>query len=170
MINITQEFNKLTAECLAERLEQANLASKNDITDFVKKTKFDDKLKNVNKTITSNKIKHVKPKKKLNDLAENVKIISTKGHNFLLARMYILGNNGYQNFLVFVPVLNSLTLDNSKKVTDWISIGVSLEKIKLFDTNLAPTMLNLANGRVSLKFNNSVLVQKNSSSLYVTSF
>ena len=46
----TQEFNKLTSEKFSARLKQANLASKNDIANFVKKTDFD-KLKNV----TSNK-------------------------------------------------------------------------------------------------------------------
>ena len=44
--------------------------------------------------------------------------------------------------------------------------GYPLKKIKLFDTNLAPIISNLANGRVSIKSNNSVLVQKYSSSLY----
>ena len=34
----TQEFNKLTADTLASRLRQANLASKNDIANFGKKT------------------------------------------------------------------------------------------------------------------------------------
>ena len=32
----TQEFNKLTADNFAERLKQGNLASENDIADFVK--------------------------------------------------------------------------------------------------------------------------------------
>ena len=41
-------------------------------------------------------------------------------------------------------MLNSLTLDNNKKVTNQIS--------KPFDTNLALSMTNLANGKVSLKF------------------
>ena len=40
-----------------------------------------------------------------------------------------------------------------------------LKKNKPFDTNLEPTMFNLANSRVTLKFNNSALVQKSSSSL-----
>ena len=40
----THDFNKITAEGFAERLKQANLAGKNDITDFVKKTDFDDQL------------------------------------------------------------------------------------------------------------------------------
>ena len=35
-----QEFNKLTAEKCAARLKQANLASKTDIADFVKKDRF----------------------------------------------------------------------------------------------------------------------------------
>ena len=63
-------------------------------------------------------------------------------------------------------MLNSLKLDTSKKFTNWISTRVSPEKFKPFDANLAPTMSTLANGKVSLKLNNSVLVQKNSSSLY----
>ena len=43
----TPEFNKLTTENSAARLAQANLASKNDIPALVKKTDFDDKLKNL---------------------------------------------------------------------------------------------------------------------------
>ena len=47
-------------------------------------------------------------------------------------------------------MLRSLTLDNNvKKVTAWILTGISSEKIKAFDTNLEPTMSNLANGRVT---------------------
>ena len=38
-------------------------------------------------------------------------------------------------------------------------MGISSENIKLFDTNLEPIMYNLANGRVILKCNNSILVQ-----------
>ena len=44
----TQEFNKLTAGNFAARLNQANLATKADIADFVEKTDFHDKLKNLN--------------------------------------------------------------------------------------------------------------------------
>ena len=44
-----------------------------------KKTDFDDKLKNLNKNVTSNKTKHVLIKKGLNELLEKVKAISTKG-------------------------------------------------------------------------------------------
>ena len=41
----TPEFNKLTAGHLNRTLAQVNLASKNDIANFVKKTNFDEKLK-----------------------------------------------------------------------------------------------------------------------------
>ena len=40
------------------------------------------------------------------------------------------------------------------------------EKGKPFDFSLASTMSCLANSEVSMKFNNSVLVQQNYSSLY----
>ena len=42
----TPEFNKLIAENFVARLSQANLATKNDIANFVNKTDFDEKLKN----------------------------------------------------------------------------------------------------------------------------
>ena len=55
-------------------------------------------------------------------------------------------------------MFNSLTLNSNRKVTSWISTGESSENIKLFGPNLALIMYNLANGRVSLKFINSVLM------------
>ena len=67
--NITaNEFIKLTKENFDERLKQANLASKkNDIYYFVKKTDFNQKLSKINKKVNSNKAKHLKAEKKLND-------------------------------------------------------------------------------------------------------
>ena len=53
----TPEFNKLTAENFTARLKQANLATIVDIDNFVKKTDFDDELKNLNKKFNSNKYK-----------------------------------------------------------------------------------------------------------------
>ena len=53
MINILllPEFNKFTAEIFALRLKRESLARKRDIANFINKTDFDDKLKDV----TSNK-------------------------------------------------------------------------------------------------------------------
>ena len=55
----TQEFNKSTAQNFAARLAQANLATKNDIAALVKQTHFGDKLKTLNKKITSDKLSYV---------------------------------------------------------------------------------------------------------------
>ena len=62
--------------------------------------------------------------------------------------MYFTGDDGYQNFLVFAPILSLLVLDSNEKVTNWMSTGISSEKFKSFDTKLEPSMTNLANGRV----------------------
>ena len=51
------EFNNLTAKNFAARLAQANTATKSDIANFVDKTDFDNKLKNLNTKINSNKTK-----------------------------------------------------------------------------------------------------------------
>ena len=65
--------------------------------------------------------------------------------------MYFTGNFGYQNFLVFTPVFNSVTLGNDKKnVTNWIPTGISPEKIKPFDFSLVPIMYSLWNSRIIL--------------------
>ena len=64
----TQEFNMLTTENFISRLAQAKLASKSDIANFVKKEDFDDKLKKLNKTVTSKK-------SELDKLSEKVKAI-----------------------------------------------------------------------------------------------
>ena len=56
------------SENFAARLAQTNLASNNDIADCVKKSDFDDKLKNLNKKVTSNKARHIEVKTKLDDL------------------------------------------------------------------------------------------------------
>ena len=55
--------------------------------------------------------------------------------------MYFTGVDGYQNILVFTPMLSSLLLDSNKIVINWISTGTSFR----FDTSLEPTMSNLAN-------------------------
>ena len=48
--------------------------------------------------------------------------------------MYFTGNDGYQIFLAFAPILSSLILDNNKKGTYWMSNGISSKEIKPFDT------------------------------------
>ena len=81
----------------AASLAQANLASKNDIANFAKKTDFDGKLKNWNKKVTSNKTKHMLVESELNELSEKVKLLSANSYSFSLSRMYFTSNDGSQN-------------------------------------------------------------------------
>ena len=111
----TPEFNKLTTENVAAR--QANLASKNDITNFVKKTDFDNKLKDV----TSRK-------NELNELSKKVKAISTKGLTKDLINTFSILNGAkyfsfriFQNYLVFIP---------SKKYIKYFSGTTRIEQWK----------------------------------------
>ena len=48
---------------------------------------------------------------------KKVKLLLIKGYNFLLGRSHFKGDDGYQNF---VKMLNSLTLNNNKKLTKQI--------------------------------------------------
>ena len=68
----TQEFNKLSAKNFTARLAEANLVSINDFANLINEINFDNKLKILNKNVTSKKIE-------LNELSENVKAISTIG-------------------------------------------------------------------------------------------
>ena len=122
------------------RLVQANLATKANIADFVKERGFDNKLKNINKKVTQNKTKHVEAENKLNYLTKKVAHISEKGYDFLLGRIFLQVIMVIRIFLVFAPILNSLTLDNNKKFTNWILARTISEKIKPFDIYLELNM------------------------------
>ena len=53
----TPDFNSSAAKKVTATLNLANLATKDDIADFIKKTDFDNKLKNVNEIVILNKSK-----------------------------------------------------------------------------------------------------------------
>ena len=80
------------------------------------KSNMIEKLININKKITSNKTKHTEGHKKLTDLTKKFAQISEKWYDFLLGRMYFTANDGYQNFLIFLPMHSSLILDSNRKV------------------------------------------------------
>ena len=90
-----QEFIKVTKENFDERIKQANIASKNDIADFVKKTYFDKKnLLNINKKVTLNSTRHLEAKK-FQMTYQKMIYKSEKVCDFLLDRMYFTRNDGY---------------------------------------------------------------------------
>ena len=80
---------------------------------------------NVNKKITSNKVKPIEADKKLTDLRNKVIKASKKGYDTFLGRMYLTGDDGYQDFLVLAPMLSFLILDSNRKVTNWVSTEIS---------------------------------------------
>ena len=104
----TQEFNELRSETFAARLKEVDLANKKDIRDIVD---FYEKLKSIDKIVTSNKSKHILVENELNELSEKVKLLSTKRYNFLLGRMYFTGDDGYHFSSAFAPILISLICD-----------------------------------------------------------
>ena len=121
----TPEFNKLTAETFAARLRQANLASKNDIANFINKTDFDNKLSGFNKRINSNKTKHVVVENELNQLLNKIKVISKKDYSFFLGRTYFTSNDGLQNTFVYQPTFSTIKYrdTNTKYIIGWKSKG-----------------------------------------------
>ena len=100
---ITKKINELTSENLPVRLKQGNKASKNDIADFVKQTDFGNKPKSINKKVTSNKTKQLAVEKKLSVLSNEIKLLSTKGCNFFLGRLYFTGDDCLQNTIAYQP-------------------------------------------------------------------
>ena len=84
--------------------------------------------------------------------------------------MYFTGNDGYQNVLVFAPLLSTPVLDSNRKITDQILTGISSKKIKPFDTGLELAMSNLANVRVNLNLTTLFQYKKAFLSFIVTLF
>ena len=124
-IELLQDF-KFTVEIFHLRLNGANLASKNGIANFVKKTDFDNKLKDV----TSNK-------NELNELSKKVKAISTKGLTKDLINKFSILNGAkyfsliiFQNYLAFIPTKKYIKyFSGTTRVESWKSNGMSEESI-----------------------------------------
>ena len=118
----TPEFNQLTAENFAARLAQANLASKNDIANFIKKTDFDDKLKNLNKKVTSNKAKHLVVKNEF-------KKLQPFDSSLFIGQSYF-NNYGTQLHLILQPIYKTITTFSiiADTLPEWEFKGLSNEK------------------------------------------
>ena len=96
MLNILlpKNFNKLIAVNFTARLKQANLARKIGIANLVKEKDFHDKLKHVNKNVTSNRTKHVEAEKEISDLTKKVAQMSGKGYVFCQVEHCFTDNDG----------------------------------------------------------------------------
>ena len=90
-------------------MKHANLASKNGIANFVKKTNFADKLKNLNKKVTSNKSKHL--------LIENeLKKLQTFDRSIFIGQNYF-NNDGAQLYLIFQSIYKTIATFSGLKDT-----------------------------------------------------
>ena len=96
MLNILlpKNFNKLITVNFTVRLKQANLAKKIGIANLAKEKDFHDKLKHVNKNVTSNRTKHVKAEKEISDLTKKVAQMSGKGYAFCQVEHCFTDNDG----------------------------------------------------------------------------
>ena len=70
-------------------------------------TDFDNKLTRFNRQITSNKTKHLKVWKRVNNLI-------TGCYNFYSGRLYFTSNEGSQITFVYQPTLDTLELKKAK--------------------------------------------------------
>ena len=70
-------------------MAEENLASKNDIANFIKKTEFDVKVKNVNIKPTSNKIKRVLVENKFKKLQTFEVFLSVKVTSKVMEHKFI---------------------------------------------------------------------------------
>ena len=124
------------------RLKQANLASKSDIANFVKKTDFVHKLKDV----TSNK-------NELSELSKNVKAISTKAltkdliDKFSILNLAKSSSSGiFQNYLVFIPAIKYIKyIHATTRICSQKSNGMpeeGIENITKSDNNFALTFVD----------------------------
>ena len=146
----TPEFNKLTTECFAARLKQA---------DSVNKTDFDNKLKSFNKRIPSDKAKHLEVQEKLNSL-------TTKDYNFSLDRIYFTSNDGSQNTFIYQPTVDFRVKKDKRSdcILSWKSKGGFNSKLKPL-YNIFVNSIKLSEYRVEIKFNKDPLAIKHNNYL-----
>ena len=154
----TQEFNKLTADNFAAKLKQASFSKQKWCCwfckeDFVKY--FDDKLKNLNKKITSNKRKHVLIQNELKSEQVKIKKLQTFDSSLFIGQSCFF-NDRLQNFLIFQPIFDSFVIPagHTETIIAWKSKGLSNEMIKPPTTanyNLSPK-LNWHNSKIREEF------------------
>ena len=124
------------------RFQGANSASKSDITNFVKKTDFDNKLKGFKTN-----------KNWLGELSKQIKAVSTKRlTKYLVDKFSILNEEKYfpvgmfQNYLVFIQAnkyikcFHGTTQIYSRKSTGMS--GESIENITKSDSNFVQTFVD----------------------------
>ena len=137
---------------MVARLAQANLASKSDIANFVKKAEFEDKLKNLFEKVMSSKTKHVLLENELNELSEKVKAILARRLTKDLINKFTIFNGAkynsgiFLNYSVFIPTKNYMkSFSGTNRINSLKSNGMLEENVKNVtksDRNLAPSFVD----------------------------
>ena len=115
----------MAAENFAARLAQVKLENKNDIANFIRKTDFDKKLKNLNKN-------------ELNELSKEIKELSRKILTKDLINKFSVLNGAkyeysgiFQNYLVFIPAKKYIRyFGGTTYIDSWKPNGMSEENIE----------------------------------------
>ena len=115
----------MAAENAAARLAQVKLQNKNDIANFIRKTDFDKKLKNLNKN-------------ELNELSKEIKEMSRKILTKDLINKFSVLNGAkyeysgiFQNYLVFIPAKKYIRyFGGTTWIDSWKPNGMSEENIE----------------------------------------
>ena len=115
----------MAAENFAARLAQVKLENKNDIANFIRKTDFDKKLKNLNKN-------------ELNELSKEIKEMSRKILTKDLINKFSVLNGAkyeysgiFQNYLVFIPAKKYIRyFGGTTWIDSWKPNGMSEENIE----------------------------------------
>ena len=150
----TPEFNTIAASVFNARLAAQ--------TDLIRKPEFDFKLKGISDRVTLNKSKYFLVENELNKL-EKFDGAYYRGKNYF-------EDDGTQNYLVFQGACKYFEdVDVSKALikfhaNSWISKGLSNEKMCSV-TGFERPFIEYANSRIKLKFDESILRQKLSTSI-----
>ena len=120
-------------------------------------TDFDDKLKNLNRKVTSNKSKHLLVENELKDLQD-------KDSSLFIGRSDFF-NNGAQSYLIFQALYYTLKrLDDTEKIVSWKSKVLSAETLTTPTTtnnSLSSSVKWYGDSNVCLLFNSFKTKKRN---------
>ena len=111
---------------MAARLAQENLASKSDIANFVKKTDFHNKLKKLNKNVTSNKTKYVLVENELNNYQKSWSNINKINKRCIFIGANYFSSGIFHNYLEFLLAEKYIKyFSGTTWINSWKSNGIS---------------------------------------------
>ena len=121
---------------------------------LIAKTKFDPKLSNLNRKITSDKTKHLLVENELNKL-------KTFDLSYFIGKSHF-EEGGTQNYLVFQPPNKYFKLiANTSSILLWQSKGLSNENTDPPTTTSCSPSINYVGNKIRVKFTGRCLKQSN---------